>query len=230
MPISDYKDERWRGEKFYSLTIIGFEHIFHERGSRWNWICRCDCGTIVSVRPSRVMSGHTTSCGCNRREAIVEYNKKAKLKHGAAAGGSLSRLYRIWSGMKKRCSCERCEEYVDYGGRGIFVCDDWKNDFSLFRDWAYKNGYDESLSLDRINVNGPYSPDNCRWTDMKTQTRNRRNNVRYEYKGEERTIGEISEICGIPYANIYYRINTLGWSIDRATTEKVADLNNKKKK
>lgn len=150
------------GRKFGKLTAF-YEHSKTKSGDI-RWACKCDCGKIVFVVGANLRNGHTKSCGCI-----------GKTKHGR----SKSRLYEVWRGMKKRCYCKTSSGYEYYGGRGITVCEEWKNSFSSFEKWAFANGYDENAkqgdcTLDRINVNGNYEPSNCRWVDMKYQVNNRR--------------------------------------------------------
>ena len=153
------------GERFGRLVVIA--ESTERRNNQLCWICRCDCGKITEpIMGGNLRSGHTKSCGCK------------KTKHGKYN----TRLYQVWHGMKKRCHCKTDQAYKNYGGRGITVCDEWKNDFSSFEKWAFANGYDETAkqgecTLDRIDVNGNYEPSNCRWVDMKTQQNNRRNNI-----------------------------------------------------
>lgn len=132
------------------------------------------------------------------------------------------RLYAVWYGMKSRCTNKNHERYESYGGRGISVCGDWLN-FEVFADWALNHGYNANAkygecTLDRIDVNGNYEPSNCRFVSLKTQQRNRRNNVLYSFNGEEKTLSEWSEITGISYHALLKRLY-LGWSIEDALTK-----------
>ena len=136
------------------------------------WLCQCTCGNTVIVRSTCLNSGNTTSCGCTEH----------RIKHGM----SRSRIYRIWVGIKSRCNNEKHYWYSYYGGRGIQVCDEWKNDFISFYNWAINNGYQDNLSIDRINNNGNYEPTNCRWTTSKEQLENRRN---FRIKNQYGTFG-----------------------------------------
>lgn len=213
----NYSDQKWIGQKYGRLTVIAYERVKRKTGkTEIRWIVRCECGTLKSVRPYKLIIGNTLSCGCHKREATIEHNKVAKTKHGARKSGSSSRLYNIWHGMKQRCYCDTCKDYANYGARGISICDEWLNDYSAFRDWSLAHGYADDLSIDRIDYNGSYSPDNCRWENSVTQCRNRRNNRRIFYKGKERTIAEISSMCGINYDALHMRIKN-GWSIEDAT-------------
>lgn len=214
----DNHAEFWRGKKFGRLTVIGFEHVPTSRGSTaWYWICRCDCGTIISAQPSRIRSGHTASCGCYKRDQTIAYNQTAKKKHG----GRKDRLYYIWRGMKSRCCCPTNKNYERWGGRGISVCDEWVDDYAAFKAWALSNGYTDSLSIDRIDVNGNYCPENCRWATQIEQQRNKSNSKAIEYNGKMWSVVDLSDEFGIEYGTLYSRIFKYGWDIDRALTEKV---------
>lgn len=154
------------GKRFGDLVVIAESP--ERKNSQKCWICQCDCGnTTPPILSGNLRAGHTTSCGCR------------KTKHGKYK----SRLYSVWHGMKKRCYCKTDKAYCNYGGRGISVCEEWKNDYLSFEKWAFRNGYDENAkqgecTLDRIDVNGNYEPTNCRWVSMKVQQNNRRNNTK----------------------------------------------------
>ena len=121
---------------------------------------------------------------------------------------SKTRLYEIWHSMKRRCLDKNLINYKNYGGRGIIVCVEWKDDFKNFYEWAIKNGYKENLSIDRIDVNGNYCPENCRWADSFTQANNKRTNVFIEYKGILHTVAEWSRILDIKRTTLEKRLKT----------------------
>lgn len=127
-----------------------------------------------------------------------------------------TRLYRIWCNMKTRCYCKTDFHYPRYGARGIVVCTEWKNDFQAFYDWSMSNGYSDDLTIDRIDVNGNYEPQNCRWADNFTQANNTRRNRYYTYNNETHTLTEWSRIVGIKREILKDRIFKLGWSFEDA--------------
>lgn len=137
-------------------------------------------------------------------------------KHGMTK----TRLYRIWRGMLTRCYNTHRNDFTYYGGKGITVCDDWKNSFPLFYEWAIKNGYSETVTLDRKDVNGNYCPENCRWLSRKKQSENRSNNRLITAFGETHTISQWSEITGLKFTTIKGRIDRLGWETEKALSTK----------
>jgi len=135
-------------------------------------------------------------------------------------GGWGTRLYHIYRKMLERCTNPNYSEHIYYYDRGISICSEWRKDFKAFRDWALNNGYEDHLSIDRIDVNKGYSPENCRWADAKTQSRNRRSNIRIALNGIEKTLVEWCEELELPYKTIEMRI-LRGWNPQKALTEKI---------
>lgn len=177
------------GQKFGRLTAI--KYIGHSK-----WLCECDCGNVTKVYSGHLKNGHTKSCGCLNHEPT-----KGNTKHGKKG----TRLYNIWDSMKQRCYNVNSTAYKDYGERGIAVCSEWRNDFQTFYDWSIENGYNDTLTIDRVDVNGNYEPSNCRWVDIITQNNNRRNNVYLTYNGKTQTIKEWSKELNVNINTLYTR-------------------------
>ena len=157
------------GMKFGRLTVI--ERRGQNKLRHAVWLCRCECGNEKLISSKDLKEKNTNSCGCLRREIAKESNTT----HGKTG----SRLYAVWRNIIRRCCKETATEYKYYGGRGIKVCEEWKNDFQAFYDWAMGNGYDENAprgrcTIDRIDVNGNYEPLNCRWIPTSEQNKKRR--------------------------------------------------------
>lgn len=182
------------GERFGKLLVV--EKYKSIKGQIY-WKCQCDCGNVVYHATGRLKSGVIISCGCSKREKMIKMNTT----HGL----SNTRLYEIWSGMKKRCYDKNCKAYENYGGRGIVVCDEWKNDFESFYDWSMNNGYADDLSIDRIENDGIYSPNNCKWSTPEEQVNNRRVTLKYSMFGIEKPLKEWSNMANANYSRIYQR-------------------------
>lgn len=185
------------GQRFGRLTVI--ERVESPRAQA-QWRCVCDCGKETVVRSQDLRNGHTKSCGCYGLEVSASHTPSFSTHKE-----SRSRLYRVWIGMKGRCNNCKNKAYSYYGGRGIKVCQDWDESYALFRDWALANGYQENLTIDRIDVNGNYCPENCRWVSMKVQMNNTRANRRITLNGETKTMAEWSESTGLSYETIRNR-------------------------
>lgn len=183
--------------RFGRLTAI--ERVASTKAQA-QWRCVCDCGKETVVRSQDLRNGHTKSCGCYGLEVSVSHTPSFSTHKE-----SRSRLYRVWIGMKERCNNCKNKAYSYYGGRGIKVCQEWGTSYEAFRKWALANGYRDDLTIDRIDVNGNYCPENCRWVDMKTQMNNTRANRRITQNGETRTMAEWAERTGIAYETIRYR-------------------------
>lgn len=204
------------GQKFTRLTVI--RPAEKSRTGETRWVCRCDCGKETIVQSNNLKSGLVKSCGCYR----TDYLSEAHTKHGGAKRqGKRTKLYSIWIGMRRRCFDESSPSYPNYGGRGITICPEWKDDFSAFRSWAVKNGYKPNLSIDRIDNDGGYSPENCRWADARTQALNRRSNRHITFNGETHTAYEWDIILGFKRGTISRRVASFGWPIERALTEPI---------
>ena len=162
------------GERFGRLTVLSRadDYIANNGKHHVRWNCICDCGKTTVVDVVQLVGCKTKSCGCLKEETLSNGN----LKHG----GRYDRLYKVYYNMKNRCCNSNAGDYKYYGGRGISICNEWLNSYTAFKNWAYSNGYDENAdkgkcTLDRIDVDGNYEPTNCRFVDMATQSRNRRN-------------------------------------------------------
>lgn len=181
------------GDKINRWTVI--KEVESESGSLnfedKRFLCRCDCGTERVLRYKSLAYKTSKSCGCYMRE----FNSKNRRKFPQDT--VKSRIYTIWNGIKCRCYTKSSGEYSRYGAKGITMCDEWRNDFMAFYNWAIAHGYNESLTIDRIDCNGNYEPSNCKWATMKEQMQNKRNNVVLELNGESHTISEWSRITGI---------------------------------
>lgn len=157
------------GRRFYHLTVV---EKAERKNQKTRWKCLCDCGKYTYTITNRLLHGKTRSCGCKASEQRNTHRL------------SNTRIYKTWMGMKRRCYNPKNKSYQRYGGRGITVCDEWKNDFMNFYQWAMKNGYNDTLTIDRIDNNAPYSPENCRWATLDQQKLNRRNTVYVNANGK----------------------------------------------
>lgn len=191
------------GRVFGRLTVIREfwkQSNNHNRRGRSMCDCRCVCGNVITTRKDGLLSGHTQSCGCLNRDIIT--------KHGMYK----TPLYRIWTSLRNRCSNPKNPSYKDYGGRGIKVCERWAEFEAFYEDMA--QGYKDGLQIDRIDNNGDYCPENCRWTSVKEQARNRRS-TNY-VKGM--SLKEYCEVNGLRYDLTWQRVVRRGWSIEKAAS------------
>lgn len=176
------------GDKYGGLTVICESIIKIKKGrEKYRRLikCRCECGTVIIIRLDNIRSGHATSCGCKRHKS----SNRKNMIHGLC----YHILYKRWSNMKDRCYNPNARFYYCYGGRGITMCNEWLIEFKAFYYWAIKTGWRKDLELDRINNNGNYEPNNCRWVSKKENHRNKRNNVLYSIEGKNLCISEIAE-------------------------------------
>lgn len=198
------------GQQFTRLKVISFgEHRRSISGtSKRYWVCQCECGNKCMVSTHSLVQRYTKSCGCLKIES--DKNGCKSVTHGK----SKTRLYKIWIDMKRRCDDEWRKAYKYYGDRGITYCKEWKT-FEPFYEWAMNNGYKDNLTLDRINNDGDYEPDNCRWVDYFVQANNRSNNHFITYKGRTQTISQWAGEIGLSQSVIRDRLNKLNWSIEK---------------
>lgn len=204
------------GKTFGKLKV--FERSENTKRGQAQWKCVCDCGNVCIVVGSSLQRRATTSCGCYRKE-ISKINLN-RCKHGKRN----SRVYNSWRGIKGRCYNPKNNEYKRYGGRGIKVCDEWldkENGFINFYNYVSKLPHygEPGYSINRIDNDGNYAPNNVEWSDDITQANNKRNNCKIHYSGEEHTMAEWERILGFPKDLIKNRIRR-GWPVERALTEK----------
>ena len=191
------------GKVFGRLTVLGRSS---DRGNGIKpvvkWDCRCSCGSLSSVKSDSLITGHTISCGCSKRT------------HGFA---NKERLYQTWKNMRRRCYDPTNKRWAHYGGRGITICAEW-DDYAAFRAWALSSGYNDELTIDRIDVDGNYCPENCRWETPKVQANNVSRNHVVSYDGRDFTMSELAEHLGLSYSALQHRIER-GWSIERIAAQ-----------
>lgn len=191
------------GKRFGNLVVID-RSLQNSKSGNARWDCICDCGNKTTVIGSHLRNGHTKSCGC------IKLGEQSR-------GKSTERLYRIWTNMHKRCYNAKAHNYKWYGGIGITVCEAWHN-YKTFEKWANENGYNDNLSIDRIDQQKHYSPDNCRWANQEEQANNRSNNRIIAYQGESYTISQFAKKYKLSYWTVTNRLR-LGWDLDRIVSE-----------
>lgn len=203
------------GKRFGGLVVLGYDHTHKTPSgqSKAYWRCKCDCGNEAVVSAESLKDLHTTSCGC---KSSRNYIGEARKTHGE----SKTRLYAIWCGMLSRCDNPNRIAYKDYGARGITVCEEWR-DYTTFMDWALHNGYTDSLTLERIDVDGNYCPSNCKWISKAAQSDNRRNTINITYGGKTQNLKKWADEFGIKYGTLRARVYTFGWDFEKAITTPV---------
>lgn len=196
-------------QKFGKLLVLNRES--NNKSGNTMWKCLCDCGNIIITSGHCLKNGYSKSCGCTRNEKIKYIN----YKHGKSS----SRLFTIWQGMCFRCTNPKFKDYESYKGKGICICDEWKDNFQAFYDWSINNGYKENLSIDRINVNGNYEPNNCRWVNNYIQANNRTNNHHVTYHDETDTFTNMCRKLNVNVKTIYGRMKNNRRSFEQAVDE-----------
>lgn len=185
------------GKKCGRLTVL--ERAENDEHGTSMWLCRCDCENSVLVRGGDLRrKGGTSSCGCLAREISSKRHK--------THGKSKTRIYKIWRHILDRCNNPNHVYYKNYGGRGITICDEWKDDFQAFHDWSMTNGYSDNLTIDRINPDGNYEPSNCRWTTVKEQNNNKRNNHMITLNGKTKNVTQWCEELGVNRGVAYRKL------------------------
>ena len=205
------------GQKFGRLTVIGKVPKEKRKNPQYAWMCKCDCGNEVISTANKLTHSIQVSCGCQKAERISNLNRKYK--------NTNKHLYSVYKAMINRCVDEKDPSYKNYGGRGITVCDEWLNDFDAFSEWALLNGYvmdapQGQYTLDRVDNNKNYSPDNCRWVAMSVQQNNKRTCRYIEYCGETHTIAEWARIFGYKYNYLYNHLIYMGETLDEIINKK----------
>lgn len=185
------------GCRFGRLTVLRRSKKIYGRKA---WLCVCDCGKETIVGTGSLTSGNTKSCGC----LALETRRKNGLNN-AKHNQSYERIYQTWRGMKKRCMDKEGIRWKVYGARGITVCDEWLNNFEAFYEWSKKSGYKDNLTIDRIDNEKGYFPENCRWATPKQQARNRTNTTRYTLDGQTKPLIDWAEEMGMNYSGVYER-------------------------
>ena len=193
------------GKRFGKLVVIKLSEN-RTNGGDLKWLCKCDCGNFKEIIGRSLRHGLTTSCGCKTRKFKDKTIKEVP-------------LYAVRATMIARCYNQNNHKYKRYGARGIKVCDEWKKSFLSFYLWAIENGYKKGLTIDRINNDGNYEPNNCRWTTFKQQANNTSANRIIECKGEKHNLCEWSRITGIKRETIARRLNK-GWEVEKALFQK----------
>lgn len=196
------------GQRFGKLTCVR-KHS-KDNDCRWLWLFKCDCGGEVirsSLSVTRTVNkGSSPSCGC-------EHPLKT---HGLS--NAYPKLYDVWKAMRQRCRNPGNKDFKNYGGRGISICAEW-DDFAKFHRWAVGSGYCEGVTIERVDVNGNYCPDNCTWIPNERQALNTRRIRTFEYKGEHLTARQLAEIAGVGVLTMKARLTHYGWDVERAVTE-----------
>lgn len=197
------------GMKFGMLSVISRaeDNIGNDGKNVIMWNCVCECGNKTIVDGRSLKKGHTKSCGCLQGE---HHNDSSHIL-------GKTRLYRIWTNMKQRCYNPNNSNFKNYGAKGVTICEEWKNSYTKFKEWATNNGYNDTLTVDRINVNDNYYPENCRWISLREQENNKSVNHFITFNGETLTLAEWNRKLGFKRGVLEYRLKK-GWDIEKAIT------------
>lgn len=195
------------GQRFGRLQVI--RQATHSADKRTRWWCQCDCGNICITRGKNMKDGDAQSCGCLRKETT----RARSITHGQGAIATRTPEYQSWASMKSRCYNPKTERYPHYGARGITVCERWLNSFeNFFADMGQRPG--PSYSLDRIDVHGNYTPENCRWATARQQARNTQKAVYLTHAEKTLSVWEWADIVGISSRTLHERLRR-GWPPER---------------
>lgn len=218
------KHENLTGRTFGRLTVL--KEVSHPKAGVYIWECECSCEnhTHINVNGNSLRSGNTKSCGCLHTEQLQQRNMQ-----GRKYDKSYKRLVQIWRAVNHRCYNPKDTAYKWYGGKGIKVCDEWHN-FDSFKDWAIANGYSDKLTIDRIDSNKDYCPENCQWATWEEQANNTSSNKMITYNGKTQSLSMWAKELNLDYHRTKARLNYCNWSIEEAFNEpKYSQVNNKKK-
>lgn len=192
------------GQRYGRLVAIKF--FDRSRTGKARWYFRCDCGRVITATAVNVRNGHTKSCGCFQAE-------QRRVSRPKTHGRTDTAEYRIWTGMKQRCLNQKTPDFYRYGGRGITICDRWQKFENFYIDMGSRPSFRHSI--DRINNDGPYSPENCRWTTNHEQHRNTRRNHLVVYRDQQMALIDACKLAGLNNNTVVSRLRA-GWSIERA--------------
>jgi len=198
--------EKYIGTKHFYLTIVSESEPLNAN-RRTTFLCKCDCGNYKKIEWELIKYGKSKSCGCLRATLGADRERTHNLTN--------HKLYKVWANIITRCTNEKYYQFNRYGGRGIKICELWRNDFKCFYDWAIKNGWMPGLQIDRKENDGNYEPDNCRIVTPKVNANNKSNNLKFDLNNSSFSISDLCQLYGLKYTTLYGRIKK-GIPIDKA--------------
>ena len=213
--------DNYIGRKVGRLTVVGIENPEETRLTKIRFRCECECGNVVFRDKYKLFGTNPVqSCGCLQREAASKTGKRTvkslvERQEQKKLSPEIKRLHRIWTQMRQRCENPKNHAYEYYGGRGISVCPEWQ-DIEVFKKWALENGYQKDLTIDRIDSNGNYCPENCRWSNRQEQSNNTRRNKYITYQGCTQSLADWCRQLGCDYSRTKARINACGYTPEQA--------------